>query len=427
MITKTITIADGVKLNYIETDKFKTNYFSFNFIAELSKTKSCYYSLLPAVLMRGCKKYNNQAELNKRLQFLYSGEIALRNSSFGEFQIFGIRANMLNDRFGSDVKITEETIDLIFDIVFDPYLVDGVFDKTYTKGEKISLINAVESERNHKSSYSINRLKEEMCRDEVFSISKNGTISQIKRITAKSLYKEYQRILQELPIEIYFVGKCNIDELADKLKERFSIIDRKVIKLNTAKTKLKADKVQEIVEEESVKQGKLCLGFRTGYTVEENKYHLIQLFNEVFGASPTSKLFMNVREKMSLCYSCRSIVNQRNGLLIVSSGIEFSNKEVAQNAIIDQLEQIKNGQISNEEFESAKKSLINGYKQMYDSADSMENWTLLRSICNTLSTPNKECVKIENATIEDVMNVANKITLDTIYFLQGKSGEAENG
>lgn len=427
MITKSIIIADGVKLNYIETDKFKTNYFSFNFITKLSKDEASYNSLIPLILMRGCRTYPSQADINKRLQYLYSGEIGARNDKFGEYQIFGLRANMLDNRYCQGTDVTKDTIDLLCDMIFDPYLVDGAFDNGYTKGEKINLIDIVESEINNKTKYSMKRIKEEMCKNEVFGLSKYGTIQQIKEITCKSLYKAYLETLKVCPIEIYFVGKCDLESLEKSLKSRFVNIDRCVKAIETEKTVKKADKVKQIVDEENVKQGKLCLGFRTGYDSKENKYYLLQLFNEVFGGSPTSKLFMNVREKMSLCYFCRSIVNQRNGVMIVASGIEFENKEIAEKAILDQLNAIKEGNISEAEFESARKSIRNGYMQIYDSADSMEIWTFFRSLCGSYVTPMSECERVEKATIEDIKEVAKKMTLDTVYFLKGKSTEVKNG
>jgi len=427
MITKSIIIKDGVRLNYIETDKFKTNYFSFNFITELSNDSVSFNALIPPILMRGCRKYPNQAAINKRLQFLYSGEIGARNTKFGEYQIFGLRANMLDSRFATDLDITAETVELICDMIFDPYLVDGEFDAGYVKGEKINLIDVLESERNNKTQHSMKRIMEEMCKDEIFSISKYGTADSINKITPKSLYEAYKSVLNTYQVEIYFVGKCDIESLEKSLKKRFNGINRCVKSLSSAETVAKVATVKEVVDEENVKQGKLCLGFRTGYKVEDNKYHLLQLFNEVFGGSPTSKLFMNVREKMSLCYFCRSIVNQRNGVMIVASGIEFDNKEIAKNAIIAQLNAIKNGEISEEEFESAQKSIKNGYMQIYDGAESMEAWAFFRSICKNNTTPLDECAKIDKATVQDVQAVANKMTLDTVYFLKDKSKEVENG
>lgn len=428
MITKQTEIANGVTFKYIETDKFKTNYFSFNFISPLTKEKSAYNSLLPLVLMRGCKQYPTQADINKRLQYLYSGEVVARNDAFGEYQIFGLKANMLDNRFSMGTDVTTETIELICNMLFEPLLESNAFSEAYTKGEKINLIDIIEAEKNNKTNHSMQRLKEEMCKNEVFGISKLGKVEDVRKITPQSLYNAYNEILSTYPIEIYFVGMCDFEKVSKLLASRFNAIKRNPISIPKAKTVEKATKQIQIVDTENVKQGKLCLGFRTGYRVEDNKYYLLQLFNEVFGGSPTSKLFMNVREKMSLCYYCRSIVNQRNGIMIVASGIEFDNKEIAENAIIEQLDAIKSGNITEEEFESARKSIRNGYLQVYDSAESMEAWTFFRGLCGSKSTPNDECVKIDTATVDDIKAIAEKMTLDTVYFLKGiVKSEVKNG
>ena len=425
MLTKIKVIANGVKISYIHTKKFKTNYVSVNFISPLSRETSHFNSMLPLILMRGSASYPSQLEINKRLQYLYSGDIAARNSSFGEYQIFGFKANMLNKRFAQDVDIEEETINLLCDLIFNPYLKNGVFDEAYTAGEKINLIDTIEAEINEKGRYAIKRLLSEMCKNEVFGISKLGEIADVESITASSLYQAYLRALREYPIEKYFVGDGDFERVADKFESVFKKIERKPIDIPTANLISDVQKIKEVVDCESVKQGKLVLGFRTGYKPEENKYHLMQLFNEIYGASPTAKLFVNVREKMSLCYYCRSIISQRNGIMLVSSGIDQKNKEVAQSAILKELDAIKNGDISEEEFESAKKSLKNGYMQIYDSAEAMETWVFFRGLCNIATTPSLECEKLENASKNDVQDFASKMKLDTIYFLKGK--ESNNG
>ena len=428
MITKIFNLAKGVLLKYIETDKFKTNYFSFNFLSPLTKEKAHFNALIPLVLMRGCNNYKNQAEINRRLQYLYSGEVAAKNDAFGEYQIIGFKANMLDNRFANETDVTKETVSLICDLLFDPLLENGLFSEAYLNGEKINLIDIIESEKNNKTRHSLKRLTEEMCKNEVFGISKLGSVDDVKNINNQSLFNAYKEMLSTYPVEIYFVGKCDIAELAKLLTEKFSSIERNVIEIPKAKTIEKANDVNRVVDSENVKQGKLCLGFRTGYKVEDNKYYLLQLFNEIFGGSPTSKLFVNVREKMSLCYYCRSVVNQRSGIMRVASGIEFENKEIAENAIIEQLDAIKSGNITDEEFESAKKSIRNGYLQIYDSAESMETWTFYRGLCNSNDTPLDECNKIDTATIDDVKKVAEKITLDTVYFLKGaEKSEVNNG
>ena len=162
MIKKSFNIANGVDLHYIETDKFKTNYFSFNFIAPLSRESVHLNAMIPPILMRACNKYPSQAHINKRLQYLYSGDIDAKNTSFGEYQIFGMRVNMLNNKYTQGTDVTTETIDLLLEMIFNPYLVNGVFDKEFTEGEKTSLIDVIEAEVNNKGQYALKRLMSEM-------------------------------------------------------------------------------------------------------------------------------------------------------------------------------------------------------------------------------------------------------------------------
>ncbi len=420
MIKKSFNIANGVDLHYIETDKFKTNYFSFNFVAPLSREKVHLNAMIPPILMRACQKYPTQALINKRLQYLYSGDIDAKNTSFGEYQIFGMRVNMLNDKYTQGTDVTTETVDLLLEMIFNPYLVNGTFDKEFTEGEKTSLIDVIEAEVNNKGQYAIKRLMSEMCKDEVFGISKMGEVKDVKKITPESLYLAYKYALENYKIQIYFVGKADIDAVCEQFKSRFDGMKRTPIEVDEVEIKLQADEVKEITDIEKVNQGKLVLGFRTGYHYKENEYHLLQLFNEVLGGSPTAKLFLNVREKMSLCYYCRSIINQKNGIMIVSSGIEAKNKEIAQKAIIEQLDAIKNGDISDEELLNAKKSIKNGFLSVYDSAESLEAWAFYRGLCGISTTPDKEIEKIEKTTASDIQKIANRITLDTVYLLKGE-------
>ena len=420
MITKLIEISNGVNLKYIKTDKFKTNYISFDFIAPLERERVHFNAMLPLILMRATKNYPSQAEINKRLQFLYSGNISANVTAFGQYQCFGLKMNMLNDRFSKDVSITDGMVDMLCEILFNPYLVNGAFDEKYTNDKKNDLIDTVDSLKNSKGSYAIKRLKEEMCKNEVFSISKYGEIENINKITPESLYNAYKEALSIYPIEIYAVGNMDVDAIASKIKNCFKSIKRNTINIPEIELITEAKEVKRVTEEEKVNQARLVLGFRTGYDYKENKYHIVQLFNEILGGSPTSKLFLNVREKMSLCYSCRSMVNQKDGLMIISAGIEAKNKEIAEKAILDQLDAIKNGNITEEEFLSAKKSIINGYLSISDSASSEHAWSFFRSLCKINTTPELESEKIKSTTIEQIKDFANRITLDTVYFLKGE-------
>ena len=424
MISKTLKIADGVNIHYIRTEKFKSNIISFNFITQANNENVHLNAMIPLMLLRGCRNYPTQSEINKRLQYLYSGVIDTKNEKQGEFQVFGFDIDMLSDRFSNDTEITKESTELLCDIIFDPYFENGAFSEQYLENEKINLIDTIEAEINNKTKYSTSRCVEEMSKGTAFAVKRFGEVENVKKITPETLYEAYVKALSTIPAEIYVVGECDFEMIAQQFKERFASIKRNVVYPSFSQIKRKAEEVTEISEKQDVKQGKLCIGFRTGKNIQDGDHHIAQLFSEIFGASPTSKLFMNVREKMSLCYYCRSMISQRTGIMLVAAGIEFANKDIVQKAILEQLDAIKNGDISSEELENAKRSLKNSYMHVYDNPSAMQAWTLYRAISDNHDEPVDEAKRVEEATVEEIASFAKNITLDTVYFLKG---EDENG
>lgn len=412
-------IADGIYLNFINTDKFKTNYLSVNFITRLNKETASLNALLPAVLKRGTVKYPKMADINEQLENLYATGIYSRVYKRGENQIIGFTSHMLDNSYTiDDTDILSGTLDMLEQLIFYPVTDNGVFLKSYVDGEKVNLIDNINALINNKNRYAIWRCQEEMCKDEAFGVAETGTVKDVEKITPESLYEQYKCILNESQIEIYYVGQCDVDWLSDKLADIFKNINHVDNKLETVVIR-SADKIKEITEEQPVTQGKLSIGFRTGSVLNDGDYHKFVLFNEIYGGSPTSKLFMNVREKLSLCYYCHSIAESLKGIMVVASGIEVANKEVAQAEILLQLENIKNGIITEDEIVSAKNSIINGYRTINDSSSSLEAWYMNRMFAGIVSSPEEAIELIDSVTKADVVEIANKITLDTVYFMKG--------
>jgi Predicted Zn-dependent peptidases len=421
-------IADGIYLNFIETDKFKTNYLSVNFITKLNKETASLNALIPMVLKRGTVKYPTMAEINEELENLYATGIYSRVYKRGENQIVGFTSYMLDNSYTiDDTDILASTIDMFDQLIFCPKTENGVFIESYVDGEKSNLIDNINALINNKNRYAVWRCQEEMCKDEVFGIPESGTVEDVEKITPQSLYTQYKNILNESQIQVYYVGQCDIDWLSDKLTELFKNINHTDVKLETAVIR-KAETIKEITEDQPVTQGKLSLGFRTGSILNDGDYHKFILFNEIFGGSPTCKLFMNVREKLSLCYYCHSIAESLKGIMVVASGIEVANKELAQSEILLQLDNIKNGIMTDEEITSAKNSIVNGYRTINDSSSDLEAWYMNRMLAGLTSSPEEAIDLINSVTKDDIIEVANKITLDTIYFLNGTltGGDEDN-
>ncbi|MBO5374613.1 MAG: insulinase family protein, partial [Clostridia bacterium] len=317
-------------------------------------------------------------------------------------------------------SVTDEMLDLVFDILFNPIIEDEAFSRNNTESEKLEIIDIINAEINNKGRYAQNRCTEIMCSDEIFSIKPFGTVDQVKSATAKQIFDAYKKALREYKIEIYFVGSLDIDKIATRFKACFDKIERAPEELAQIEIKRVAGELKEVTEVQSVAQGKLSMGFRTGKTIEDGDYHIAQLFSEIYGGSPSSKLFVNVREKKSLCYTCRSYVTQKSGLMYVSAGIEAENRQIAVDAILEQLENVKNAKITCEELDNAKKSLKNAYMNIYDSPAGMEVWTLNRELSNNHDSPLLEAKRASEATKEQIAEFARGITLDTIYFLKGE-------
>ncbi len=424
MALEKINISDGVTLNIIKTDKFKTNYLSFNFVCNLREENASHNALLPQVLMRGTKKHPNMAGMKKVLDDLYAASIEARVYKRGEFQVIGMAAGWLDDRYSIDkTDITMGTLDILEEVLFEPYTENGAFSKNYVEGEKSNLIDDIRAAINNKRTYAIDRCKEEMCKYEPYGIAVYGKEEQVERITAETLYDAYMSLLKTSKVEIFYVGGNDGDKIAQRIKAMFSSIRREYLEPSSAVVIKEVSSVKEVTEKCQATQGKLSLGFRSGCSLGEKDYLAFPLFVEIYGGSPVSKLFMNVREKLSLCYYCRAIPEGLKGIMVVTSGIEVENKQKTQDEILAQLENIRNGIITEEELVLAKKSLKNAYNELEDNPASLEGWYLTRRLAGLDDIPEDVIGGIMNVTKREIVEAAKKIELDTVYFLEGTQKE----
>ncbi|MFA6949037.1 MAG: hypothetical protein WCQ72_08650, partial [Eubacteriales bacterium] len=263
-------IAGGVKLNIIDTGKFKSNYISVNFINRINGNTAAMNALLPSVLKRGCEKYPTMSDIAIRLDELYATNISSRVYKRGDNQIFGFSSYILDNSYAIDgMDIQSGALDMLGEIMFRPLAADGAFNSAYVESEKRNLIDAVRAKINNKNSYAVWRCQEEMCRGEAFGIPESGSVEDIEKIGAKSLYEHYLKVIRTSKIEVYFVGHTDFDALADKLSEIFAPLGTLDIpKLNTDVIR-RAENVREVIEDQPVTQGKLSLGFRTGTVLSD--------------------------------------------------------------------------------------------------------------------------------------------------------------
>ena len=422
-----INIAEGITLNVISTEKFKTNYLSVNFVNYLDKEKAALNALVPQVLIRGTKKHTDLAALKIALDELYAASVEARVYKRGEYQVCGLTASWLADRYALDgSSITEGTLDILEELIFEPYTEDGVFSKAYTESEKQDLIDDIRALINNKNSYAVRRCKQEMFKDEAYGISEYGDEGDVKKITPDLLYNAYKELLEQSVIEIFYVGGGDVAKLTERISNLFAGKKRSFKPLKKTVVSHSVSEVKEVTEKISASQGKLSLGFRIGSSVGEEEYRAFPVFVEMYANSPVSKLFMNVREKLSLCYYCRAIPDGVKGIMIISSGIEVANKQKAQDEILAQLENIQLGKITEDELVLAKKSLKNVYCELDDSPAALEGWYLTRRLSGLDDDHHTVCAGLMDVTLDEIIEAAKRIKLDTVYFLEGtEKGEGD--
>ncbi len=416
-------ITNGVKLNTLKTDRFKTSLLTFNIITPLAEETASKFSLLTDVLTAGCEKYPSLVELGKKMADLYSASLNAFVQKKGENQNVVFELSLINNEYAYDgTDLFDEGTNLLAEIMLHPYLKNGSFDAEIVEREKKNLSDSMREKINNKASYANDRGYEIMCEGEAFSLDANGTLESLEQITAESLTKAYYELLTRYPIEIFYAGNMEHAKVKEYVLKNIPLPDgeRNIISETTSK---KASPLKEVEETFDVSQGKLILGFRTDFVPKTDEDLLAtQLFCDIFGASPTSKLFMNVREKLSLCYYCRPIYTAIKGVMLVSSGIETANFEKAKTAILGELDAMKSGDITDEELENGKKSLVNSFKMVTDSLGGIVSWGSVRRLYTDgeISTPEEFADKVKNITREQIVEVANRLVLDTIYLLRGE-------
>ncbi len=420
----TFRLCEKVNLTAIPSTKFKTNYLSVNFVMNLNYKNATMSALLARILTKGCEKYENISLLEKRLEYLYDMTLSVSTVKRGENLVLTYAADFLKDEYISGESLLESAIEMFESVVFLPLVKDGAFDKGIFEIAKSELENAINSLLNNKTALAKQKCTQIMCQDEPYAVSELGSIETLNKITPESLYEFYLDFIKTAPVEIYFTGSANENILCQNFENVFSKIKREP--LDVEKTKIcifDNINVKEKSEKMLINQGKLSMGFRTGAGISKNNAAATLVFCEIFGSSPTSKLFMNVREKMSLCYYCSSSADIYKGVMFVNSGIDSKNKEKTQNAVLCELEKMKNGEISQEEMHFAKLSLKNDLRGLSDNPYAYMFWHLARKINGVNTTVEEFSKEIENVAIKDVINVASGVKLDTVFFLDTESSK----
>ena len=414
----------GVWLRTAHTNKFKSSYLSVTLLTPLDKKTAGANALIPSVLRRGSAVHPDMESLSAALDELYGGAIEPAVRKKGETQCVGFVASFLGDSYAlKGESVLEPAADLLGELLLKPYTQDGHFCPDYTAGEKANLSDRIRAQINDKRTYATQRLAQEMCKYEAFGVDKLGDEAGVAAITPESLWEQYQKLLREAHVEVYFCGSADPDRVAGALKralDRLPVNENRMEPVCDVRVTVGPEPIvtEEVMD---VSQGKLALGFRAGgQSCWEEDYPAFTLCNAIFGGTTLSKLFMNVREKLSLCYYASSVTEPRKGIVMVSSGIEFDKYQTARDEILAQLEAIRRGEIESWELEGSRRALIGAYRATLDDQGRQEEFWLGQSVAGLEDGPEELARQLEDVTLEQVARSARRFQLDTIYFLKGK-------
>ena len=415
-----IKISENVTVRYFPEKKFKSNFINVNFIAPLSREFVSERALLFEVLTRGCEKYPTLRDINTRLDDLYGMGLSTECEKRGKNHIIGLSLDMLCDACVYDgTKITLSAIDLLSRIIKEPLLENGAFRADYVEGEKAKLCEKIESAVLNKMRYALKGCSETMFEGEIYGIGAIGDKDGVKRVTPASLFDCYRKMLREDRVEIYCIGTFSEEDLS-ALSEVFTGFATEVKSSSSEMPEPHNPSEIKLREEiKEINQATMAMGFSLGDSqCQGKKYSDIIMMNSVFGQGTISKLFTVVREKMSLCYYCHSVVTPELGALYVVTGIDIANIEKTKEAVLSQIEEIKKGNISDDELNYSKNDLITSLRSVSDSAVAIKDWNLGKLLRNITTTPEKEIESIKTVTKEDVSKCAEKIKLDTVFILR---------
>ena len=421
-MTQTINLTPGVVLRHYPDKRFKTAVLSVQFQRKLCREEAALNALLSNVLLRGTMKNPDMRAITARLDDLYGAHISPLMRRIGDIQTVGLFLSCLEDRFAlPGDRVLEPSLELVREILLEPKLAEGIFDAEFVESEKKNLIADIESELNDKRSYAASRMIRSMCAGDSFALSLRGEVADVEAITAESLYAHYQKVLTTSPVELFFVGSAEATEVAACLMPLAKCLatDPMTLPPQTA-LNLTADD-REFSETMEINQCKLSMGFTTPITNRHPDFAAMQVFNAVYGAGMTSKLFVNVREKMSLCYYAGSGYYGSKGIVTVSSGIDEKNYEIAKEEILSQLRLTAMCQITDAELSAAKQGIISHLRSVPDAPGALENFYGTSSIAGMRYDLHSYIEAIAAVTAQDVARCAASLRLHTVFFLKGEA------
>lgn len=418
-----VIIKEGIKAHFIKTDLFKTNLVCVMLTTKLERETATKNALIPFLLRRGTNNLKTQTEINKKLEEMYGADFDCGIDKIGDNQALKFFVETIKDEYTiSKENLLENSLEVLFDIIFNPLMKDGKFDEDYLKTEKENLKKIIEAKIDNKGLYALDKCIESMYGNSGFGIYKYGYLEDVDKITNSEIVEAYKNLIDTAKIDIYISGNFDENEIQKFISEKLNNLARReesiIVNNFSTESKQKVEKVQEIQEKMDITQGKLVIGLdilNPGKDIQ----NAVMIYNAILGGSPNSFLFQNVREKAGLAYTARSNYNKMKSNIFINCGIEIPNYEKAVKIIKEQLENLKAGKFTDEDLENAKRFIVAGIRTIEAEQDTEIVFYIGQEISKQRVEVDEYIKSIEAITKEEVIEASKNIQINTIFFLRG--------
>lgn len=416
-----IRLGEGIYLNIINEDKFKSNLLSYYFVRPLTRLDVTKNTLLPLVLKRASKNYPKTIDLERKLEELYGANFSIGINKRGDKHIIRFTMEWAKSNYVGE-KYDDEIIQILKEIIFDPVLEDGFFLKKYVEQEKENLKRQIENKINDKASYAVERCIEVMCKNERYGNYPIGYVEDLGEINEHNLYEHYLEFIKTSPIEIFFVGQVD-DNIISYLRNTYDIERDELVNIPEDALIESVQTKSIVIEELDVNQGKLAVGYRAGIHHNDSLYNPLLLASHILGGGPDSKLFKVVREKESLAYYISSSIYKHKSIMLINSGIEFDDFDKTVDLISEQLDELKDGKFTDDDISKSIKSIKTNTESIKDSIFLISEFFFSQLISDDNRNLEQVLSDFENVKRDKIIEAANKIKIDTIYFMRNKTNK----
>lgn len=416
---QTFSIGPGITLRHMQVTRFKQSVLTVQLVRPMCRAEAAKNALIPTVLLRGSRGCPDLRCITQRLDELYGASVGTLVRRIGDWQTTGLSCCLMDDRFAlPGDRVLEPALRFLAQLLLEPLPGESGFDTGFVESERKNLISVIDSEQADKQAYAAECLLKLMGEEDSFGIPRLGEREDVAAITPEDLWAHYRQLLRCAPIEVFYVGSAPAQPMCELLGELFSPLQRRPEPL-PPQCGFRACPPRDVCRSMDVAQGKLAMGFLTPITQRDPRFAAMQAANAVFGGGQTSKLFMNVREKQSLCYAIYSGYYGSKGLVTVHAGIDPAREQQVRQEIAGQLRACREGDISLEELCAAREVLLSGLRGVYDSPAAMENYFSTTALNDLPWTPESQAQAISAVTREDVARAAATVEPHGSFFLRG--------